>query len=285
MKRTLSLALVSFLIFSSAQEGGVLAQGTTAPTRSSLRVLFVGNSYTFVNNLPDIVAGIAAVDPKSPTIVPVLATSGGKTLRWHLENGSAVKSLANGKWDFVVLQEQSLLGGRTTDGISVVGDPAEFHAPTREWVSRIRAAGATPILYMTWAPREARLNAAKVQKDLADAYLNIGRDLKVKVAPVGLAWAEARRRLNTLDLHTWDASHPAHAGSYLAALVIYSTLTGKSPLGAPAVIQGRPAVAAEDEMMRADSSLRVPLIDVGQATATALQEVAWTVALQGSTAR
>jgi hypothetical protein len=59
--------------------------------------LFIGNSYTYENNLGDILSGIAAADPEGPIIVPVLATTGGATLKWHLENGSALKRL-QGRW-------------------------------------------------------------------------------------------------------------------------------------------------------------------------------------------
>ena len=275
MGRVLSV-VVAVLVFAIP----AAAQDLAAPpqTRSVLRVLFVGNSYTVFNNLPDLVAAIAAADPDGPIIVPMLVTRGGATLRWHLENGSALKSLATGTWDFVVLQEQSLLGGDFKDGKAVVGDPSEFHASTREWAARIRAVGATPILYMTWARREPA-DAARVQKALADAYLGIGKELGVKVAPVGLAWAETRRRLLTLDLHIWDGSHPTPAGSYLAAAVIYATLTARSPVGAPSVIQGHPTVPSGEGqgVMVVDPSLRVPLVDLREATAAELQKIAWQV--------
>jgi len=245
--------------------------------RQTLKVLFIGNSYTYYNNLGDIVAGIAAADSKGPIIVPTLAVNGAATLKWHLENGSAQKQLQAGHWDYVVLQEQSLLGGKVVDGKTTVGDPAEFFNSIREWVRRIRSVGANPILYMTWARREPPSDAAKVQKQLADAYLTIGQELEVKVAPVGLAWAETRRRLRTLDLHIWDSSHPTMAGSYLAACVIFSTLTGRSPIGAPTVILGHPASDGPEGIV-VDPKLQVPLVDLPGATATELQKVAWEIA-------
>ncbi|HUF64742.1 MAG TPA: hypothetical protein VMM17_02085 [Gemmatimonadaceae bacterium] len=272
-----SLTIVSagLLLFGSHSLLAHAAAVQVPSARPVLRVLFIGNSYTSFNNIGDIVAGIAAADPDAPIIVPVLATRGGATLKWHLENGSAVRQLEAGGWHYVVLQEQSLLGGRIVDGKTIVGDPGAFHASVREWVRRIRAVGATPILYMTWARREPA-EAARVQKELADAYQGIGRELDVPVAPVGLAWAEARRRLGTLDLHIWDGSHPTPAGSYLAGLVIYSTLTKRSPLSAPSVIQGRPAVLSSEETV-IDSMLRVPLVDLREATAAELRKTAWTV--------
>jgi hypothetical protein len=253
-----------------------LAQVTS---RQTIRVLFIGNSYTYYNNLGDIIAGIAAADPRGPIIMPALSVHGGATLKWHLENGSAIKQLQAGGWDYLVLQEHSLLGGDDEDEEPVVGDVGEFFDSVREWVRRSRGVGATPVLYMTWARRDPASEPVKMQKQIADAYLSIGRELDVKVSPVGLAWEEARRRLRTIDLHIWDGSHPTAAGSYLAACLIYSTLTGRSPLGAPAVVQGRPTVVTSEETV-VDPSLRVPLVDLPDATAAALQEIAWTIARQ-----
>ena len=79
---------------------------------------------------------------------------------------------------------------------------------------------------MTWARRGAKESEAS---KIFDAYEYIGHELDLTVAPAGLAWKEAHRRLRTLDLHIYDASHPTEAGSYLTALVIYTTLTGRNP--------------------------------------------------------
>lgn len=245
--------------------------------RATTRVLFIGNSYTYFNNLGDLLAGIAAADPGGPTIVPELVTRGGATLRWHLDHGPARDVLQSRRWDVVVLQEQSLLGGTVVDGKVVLGAPAEFFAAVREWVRRIKAVGATPVLYMTWARREDQVaDADQMQSQLAETYFGIGRDVQAKVAPVGLAWREARRRLRTLDLHIWDGSHPTAAGSYLAASVLYATLTDRSPVGAPALITGRPMVDGA-EMTVVDPGQTVPLAELGAATAAELQKVAWDI--------
>ena len=119
-------------------------------------------------------------------------------------------ALESAAWDYVVLQEHSLLGGAVVDGRPAVAAPAAFHGAVREFVKRIRSRRAAPLLYMTWARR----NAPADQGKLADAYLGIGRELDVPVAPVGLAFAEARRRLRGVNLHIHDMSHPTAAGSY-----------------------------------------------------------------------
>jgi hypothetical protein len=253
------------------------ARAERSAARGVLRVLFIGNSYTFYDNLGDLVAGIAASDPLAPVVEPTMAVRGGATLRWHLSNGPAVGLLQQGRWDAVVLQEQSLLGGRLADGKVALGDVAAFHASVREFTRMIRAVNATPVLFMTWARREDQVAArVAMQQQLAEAYQSVGRELGVAVAPVGLAWGEASRRLMTLDLHQWDGSHPTPAGSYLAASVLYHTLVGRSPVGAPSSIRGRPVSTADADILEAvlDTGRVVPLVDLPSATAGELQRIA-----------
>ena len=245
----------------------------------SLSVLFVGNSYTYFNHLAEIVSGIAASKVDGPAIDATSVVRGGATLRFHLEDGTALRELERGGWDFVVLQEQSLLGGtRGPDGEPRVADATAFHASVREWVGHIRAAGAAPLLYMTWARR----SQPNMQEQLTEAYLSIGEELGVKVASVGEAWAESRWRLMTLPLHIYDGSHPSATGSYLTACVIYAALTGQDPRGASALIEGHPRPVPTDPrtpyVIRATElkrTPRVPLVDLRDATAAELQEIAW----------
>lgn len=245
----------------------VLAQ-PAAPRATTTDVLFIGNSYTYFNNLGDIVAAIAESDPQGPRIVPGFQLRGGATLRSHIETkrADAIEAQA---WHVVVLQEQSLLGGSISGGRIVLGNNNQFEIAVRELAARVRATGASPVLYMTWARRDA----PEIITGLARAYRDIGAELKIPVAPVGLAFAEAHRRLYTLDLITYDGSHPTAAGSYLAAAVIYATITGRDPRMAPATIYGRPI---SDEGVP-DTRLRVPLVDLPPATARALLQVAWDV--------
>jgi len=180
-----------------------------------------------------------------------------------------VSLLQSGGWDYVVLQEFSTLGGEI--GKREVGDREPFYASVRQFVPKILAVGAKPVLLMTWARRGA---AASEATKTFDAYEHIGRELDVKVAPAGLAWEETHRRLRTLDLHIYDASHPTEAGSYLTALVIYATLTGRDPRGAPATIYGHPVDTGGITAVP-DATLTVPLVELGPATAAELQRVAW----------
>src|SRR5688572_25261927 len=167
---------------------------TPAQTRT-LSVLFIGNSYTFFNNLGDLVAGIAA-GLSGPKIAPALAVQGGMPLGWHLVNGPAMKMLDEGTWDHVVMQDHSLFGGIVFNGEPRMAPPKGFHESARILVQRVRARNARPLFFMTWARR----GRPAEEPILTNAYLDIGRELGVDVAPVGIAWTEALKQGLPVDL-------------------------------------------------------------------------------------
>src|SRR5436305_2000886 len=90
------------------------------------------------------------------------------------------------------------------------------------------------------------ITAAMPQDDqsaITKAYQELGKELKAKVAPVGIAWEMALKAERQLALHDPDKKHPNAAGTYLAACVIYGTIYGKSPEGLP----GKIAMLADDK--------------------------------------
>ena len=198
--------------------------------RAGLRVLFVGNSFTFYNSMPALVRRLAAADEGAPPIFVDDYTTGG----WTLEDASRDHGLAavleNGRWDFVVLQEQSQL----------LSFPAEQRRKetypfARALQDQIASAGSQTVLFMTWGYKEGDPNNypgdsfTAMQQRLAEGYWDLGAALAAAVAPVGLAWKEAHQREPGLDLWDSDGKHPNLAGSYLAACVFYAKLSGRNP--------------------------------------------------------
>ena len=98
----------------------------------------------------------------------------------------------------------------------------------------IKGAGATTVLYMTWA----RKNAPQTQQVITDAYMSIGRELKAIVVPVGVVWQRVLRKHGEPVLHDQDQSHPTLAGSYLAACVFLRVLFNENPLGIDVDVEG-----------------------------------------------
>jgi hypothetical protein len=185
--------------------------------------LFIGNSFTARNNLPSLIAELAAAGGKS--VRHRLISAGGASLRRHWNAGEAQKAIRNGKFDYVVLQEQSTLP---------VKNPERMHESVRLFDAEIQAAGAKTVLYMTWARR----HTPEAQQAITDAYLNISRELGATVVPVGKAWQRFLRQHDEPVLHDKDGSHPTLAGSYFAACVFFAVLFRKSPVGIGGKVDG-----------------------------------------------
>jgi hypothetical protein len=86
----------------------LLIGGSTLGAERPLRIFFVGNSYTFVNDLPGVLTGLAEAS-RGRRIVTGQHTPGGYTLEQHVKDGKAADDIRKQKWDVVVLQEQSVL--------------------------------------------------------------------------------------------------------------------------------------------------------------------------------
>ena len=200
-----------------------------------IRVLFIGNSYTYVNNLPKLVEAMGNVQTSGPRIQTEAFLSGGKTLKWHWEQAKALEMIRQGGWDFVVLQEHSTLGKLFPAGSAPeINDPADYFEFAAKFHEEIQKTGAKTLLYATWA----RDGYPEQQRRLDDAFALNARKLGAFVIPAGLAWTVAKMEYPSIRLHTPDRSHPTMAGSYLNALIFYQCLTGKTVPDPPSVITG-----------------------------------------------
>lgn len=180
------------------------AQASPAP----LKVLFIGNSYTYYHRMPDIVAAMAATRESPRRFEVRMVAQGGASLFSHWENGAARRALRSGRWDVVVLQDRSLVA---------LDQPDELNRYAERFADAARSAGARVVLYATWARRDR----PETQARLNDAFATAARASRSELAPVGAAWEQALRRWPDVALHDADGSHPAGTGSYLAACVIY----------------------------------------------------------------
>lgn len=184
----------------------------------TVRILFVGNSYTYVNELPDVLRTMASSADPPVTIETEKCTGGGTTLERHWADESLRKRIATGRWDVVVLQEQST---------RPVFNPDNTRLFAGRLSEKITKAGAQTVLFMTWARR----NKPEMIEPLAATYDQAGRECGAVVAPVGRAWAAALADDPNLPLYADDNSHPKPHGTYLTACVFYSVLFGRSPQG------------------------------------------------------
>ncbi len=192
-----------------------------------VRVLFLGNSYTYVNDLPAVFVELARSAGRNAETGMV--ASGGETLAEHAASADSIGAIRGSRWQFVVLQEQSEI-----PSLEVLRQ-SQMYPAARSLAEVIRAAGATPVLLETWAHRDGwpdyRLHYAAMQAGIDQGYLALGGQLGVGVAPAGEAWQAALSQEPTIALWQADGSHPSEAGTYLAACVLYARIFGASPVG------------------------------------------------------
>jgi hypothetical protein len=194
-----------------------------AKTARGVNLLFIGNSFTARNNLPGLIARLAAT--RGRNIQHRLISAGGASLRRHWNGGAAQEAIRDGHFDYVVLQEQSTLPFKNAK---------RMHENVRLFDEAIRSAGSKTLLYMTWA----RLNAPGSQEAISAAYIDIGQELGATVVPVGTAWRLFLSKHKQPALHDRDQSHPTLAGSYLAACVFLAVLFGENPSGIAVDVAG-----------------------------------------------
>jgi hypothetical protein len=229
-KAILVVALVGAGIATSLLALGMMKAGCPDAARSAscTRVLFIGNSYTTVNDLPRVFANLARSG--NHRVETGTAAVDGWTLANHAGSPATAGKLASANWDIVVLQEQSQIPSveefRQT----------QMYPAARRLISMIRNSGARPLLYLTWGrrdgwPENQMPTYASMQSAIDDGYLAIATDQKVAVAAVGDAWATLITHGIGAPLWQQDGSHPTEAGTYLAACVFYATIFRESPQG------------------------------------------------------
>jgi len=247
---------------------GLLCFGLLASTQAE-RVLFIGNSYTYVQNMPEILRQMAVA--KGHKLEIEMEVSGGKNFRFHWENGRAAEKIRTGNFDIVVLQDQSF---------EPVMDPESMMEYGKLLAAEADRAGAQKILYLTMAYRdkvkwmqgdsdEAKRGAALLPQmldRLTLSYSRLARLTESKVAPVGIAWKKAYETIPGIKLHRADNSHPSAVGAYLTALVFYSTIFDEPPVDMPG------SITVEEK--RKDKTKKI-VISVEDKTRRILERIAW----------
>ena len=220
----------------------------------ALHILFIGDSYTYVNDLPGMLAQIAATSGVPPAITTGEVVQGGATLQDQWNNRLAQAAILDGGWTQVVLQ------GQSQEPLAEFGFFSDFPTYADSFVKLIAAAGAQPAFFVTWAraagdPVYAPPNAlfaipAQMQDELTAAYASAahgssqsGRPLSL-LACAGEAFQRSLARYPQIVLQQSDRSHPTVAGTYLAACTFYVALTGQPVPSQSAVPAGLSAADA-----------------------------------------
>jgi len=203
--------LAVLALFAALVLTGCTPSGNTA--LPAMRVLFIGNSYTFYNGgLDQVLHGLA------PHTETASATVGGYTLADHLRDSSTMGKLQEGGWDAVVIQEQSQ---------GPVWSFSRYLSSARTLTVKARRLGARPMLLQTWARPDSRGITAGA---LEAAFTKAGKSLQATVIPAGRAFDRSLSLHPQIVLNQNDG-HPTPEGTYLAGCVAYATIFQVSPVG------------------------------------------------------
>ncbi len=224
MKRTVFLVL------------GMLALAVLPALATEISVLFVGNSHTYANNMPDIFESLAASGYQDVYVAQ--STVGGSTLEYHTTYANTLNRIVEREWDRVVLQEHSLF-----PVIDHWRDNS-FHPSVRTLDSLITDTGSHTALYLTQGWKDAQGPYCiedycspefdgyfDMQNAVTSAYRSIGNELAALIVPCGEAWAAALSIYPGMALWATDGYHPSQLGSYLTACTFYAHIFNESPYG------------------------------------------------------
>lgn len=255
IRRPIFLVVVTVVAFAGLAD--IVLNGKRVDRRASngpeVRVLFIGNSLTYYNEMPWMAEQIAASLGVDPPLRTDSSVRGGASLRYHWEKRRSVRAIRDNRYAFVVLQPQSS---------EIMNAPEETLRYAKLLNEEIRRSGAKTIVFQTWAPRES----SHPQSAYDARYRELARALGATVAPVGAAFeAMKKQKIATLD---GGGVHANLDGSYLSACVFVATLYGRSPVGALHTFDVKYDIK---EAYR----LELETKKLSEANAKALQEAAW----------
>jgi hypothetical protein len=219
----------------------LLISAVQAQAGKKLKVLFIGNSYTYVNSMPQIAADIAT--SMGDTLVWDMEAPGGSTFIQHFAfNPPTITKLQAGDWDYVVLQEQS-----QTPALPV----AQVHQGMFPYAKKLDSlvnlynSCAETIFYMTWGRKNGDTSNCSfyttqynwpwfctyqgMDSLIRLRYRMMADSNNAVVSPAGAVWHYIRTYYPSINLYDPDESHPSQAGSYAAACSFYTTLFKKDP--------------------------------------------------------
>lgn len=198
------------------------------------KVLFIGNSYIYTNDVPNILRQLAL--SLGDTLVYDQNTIGGYTLQAHSTDATTISKIYSQQWDIVVIQEQSQ---RPAFPPSQVETDTYPYAHILDSMVHDNYACTQTMFMMTWGYKNGDQSNCGgypilctyngMQARLRESYLEMTQDNSATVAPIGAAWKVVRDSFPTLELYSTDNSHPIVPGSYLEACVFYASIFHKAP--------------------------------------------------------
>ncbi len=214
-RRFMLAAMGVFALFSGCSLA--TAPATVPVSGSGTRVLFIGNSYLYFNDIPGMVQSLAD-SAKGETLAIAVVALPNYALIDHWNSGSARATVAAGQWKWVVLQQ----GPSTTQ---LNRDTLRLAASL--FAGEIAKSKGTPAMFAAWPTSDRPQDFDRA----TESYTLAAGDVNGLLLPVAAAWVSASKRDPSIQLYA-DGLHPSVEGAYLSSLVLYAKLLGKDPRSA-----------------------------------------------------
>ena len=177
-----------------------------------MKVLFLGNSHTYYNDMPELFARFVEKTTGDKPEVVMLAYPG-RDLDWHRREYHALRfNLMHGGYDYCVIQQAAH-----------PYPPIETTLKTgAEIIDLCHRCGVRPVVYMTWAEKRFPEN----QQKMIDTCETLARENNALLAPVGRVWQTVRQTRQDIELYYVDGEHASVYGDFLIAAVFCKLLAG-----------------------------------------------------------
>ncbi len=218
-------------------------------TKNVNSIMLIGNSFFYYNNsLHNHLGDIYDADPELNTPRRRSITINGSSLSWHdvesyLSNKeigaftidsdtNTYEAYEDQNIDVVIMMDCSLcpINDKRKDS---------FYMYVKKHSETIRSKGIEPILFMTWPYK----NKPEMQQQLEKEFFIASKLNKLRMIPAGQAFLYINQNFPNINLYTDDLRHPSKEGTYLAALMIFTSLSNKTPIGNSYTMDLDPEVA------------------------------------------
>ena len=178
-----------------------------------MKVLFIGNSHTYFNDMPELFRRFYEITAGESTDVVMLAYSG-RDLEWHRKEYFAVRyQLLYGNFDYCIIQ-QAAHPFPPEETTMIMG---------KEIISLCHKTKTKPVVYLTWAEKRFPEHQEKMNHVLS----KLAEENSALLAPVGIVWENVLREHPEIDLFWKDGEHAGVYGDFLAAAVFCRLIAGQ----------------------------------------------------------
>ena len=212
-------------------------------------VMLIGNSFFYYNNsLHNHLGDLYDADPDLDTPRRRSITINGSSLSWHdVESYLSNEEIGSFKIDsdtntYEPYEKQDIDAVIMMDcSLCPINDERKdsFYNYVKKHSETIRSKGIEPILFMSWPYK----NKPEMQQQLEKEFFKASKLNNLRMVPAGQAFLYVNKNFSNINLYTEDLRHPSKEGTYLAALMIFTTLSKKSPIGNSYLMDLDPKVA------------------------------------------